>query len=199
MNDLRRIILNAIAFNIGWFACVLSSRWGTPLAALPIVGVILALHLLVITPRHTMKAEALAIAAVAAIGAVVDTLNLSFGVLGFGWPPTVFVPWIACFWLNFACTLNTSLRWLARMPLIAGILGVVSAPGTYYFGVKLGALQLHETAWIALAVLAVQWLFMLPAMSLLARHIRRAPISSQETRPATSDDAANAPAERPAS
>lgn len=203
MKDLHRIILNAAAFNVGWFACVLSSRWGEPLAAIPIVGAIVAINLFLITPREKRASETIAIASVAAIGTLVDTLNLAFGVLGFAWSTAVFVPWIACFWLNFACTLNTSLRWLARMPLIAGALGVISAPGTYFFGAKLGALTLHETPWIALAVLAVQWFVMLPAMSLLARRVRQGQASSLSapsgTRPAPSAAAPTAPAGTPES
>lgn len=201
MKDLHRILINAALFNVGWFGCVLSSRWGEPLVAVPIVGGILAVHLAVVTPRHTRASEALAIAGVAAIGTLFDTLNFLFGILGFAWSAGVFVPWIACFWINFACTLNTSLRWLARMPIVAGVLAVISAPGTYFFGAKLGALTLHETAWIALAVLAIQWAVMLPAMSLLARRITRrsGPGAAPGTHRGSSAVAASGPAGRPAS
>ncbi len=75
--------------------------------------------------------------------------------------------------MNFAATLSVSLGWLARFPILASILGVASGPGTYYLGVKLGAIGFHEELWPSFLALGVEWAAALPAALLLMRRIHQ--------------------------
>jgi len=172
MPNAARFVINILGFNAGWFACVLAARWGVPLAAAPIIAIVLAVHLLVNTPRAERRAESLVLLGVALAGTLVDTANLLAGAIRFDLGIAVFIPWIALFWLNFSATLNTALRWLAPMPRLAALLGVIAAPGTYLAGSKLGALDLHDNTPIPLAAIAVQWAIILPAALYFAHRTR---------------------------
>jgi len=199
VNRILRIVINASAFNAGWLACVLASRWGAPLAAIPVVTLVLGLHV-VLTPRAQRAAELRSLGAVAAVGTVVDTGMLAAGVLRFEGSAATFVLWIAAFWVNFAALLNVSLRWLRRRWLLAAVLGAVGAPGTYLAGEQLGALALHESRVIGLGVIAVEWAVLLPLVSLIgwrltgARREEPARTSREATPPGSGE-----PAGRPAS
>jgi len=175
MNPIVRIAVNALGFNLGWFACVLASRFGAPLAALPFVALVVAAHLTLIA-RDDRAREARAVAVIAAIGTVVDCVMLGAGVLAFGGSHEIsatFVLWIGAFWVNFACTLGVALRWLRGRPALAAVLGGISAPGTYYAGELLGALTLHDDALIWSLALGVEWAVMLPLISALQARLTR--------------------------
>lgn len=190
MSPVLRIAINALAFNLGWFACVLASRWGAPLAAAPVVGVIVALHL-ALTPTRDRAREALAVSLIAGLGIVIDSAMLGAGVLGFRGSHAVgpvFVIWIGAFWFNFACTLGVALRWLRGRSVLAAVLGVASAPGTYYFGSVLGALELHERALVWSLALGIEWGVVLPFISWAQGRLTR-----RETGLGASESAGSAP------
>jgi len=170
---IARIVANASAFNIGWLACILASRWGAPLAAVPAVGIVLLVQLLML-PRRRRSGAARAILTVTALGTIVDTAMLSAGILRFQdstLPSLTFVLWIGSFWVNFAALPNVSLVWLRGRPLLAAALGAVSAPGTYLLGERLGALELHASKPLALGVIALEWALLLPVIMWLARAV----------------------------
>jgi len=175
MNPVVRIAINALGFNLGWFACVLASRWDVPLAALPVVALVVALHLTLVA-RDDRWREARAVALIAAIGTVVDSAMLVSGVLAFQGSHALsltFVLWIGAFWINFACTLGVALRWLRGRPILAAVLGGISAPGTYYAGELLGALTLHERPVVWSLALGIEWAIMLPVISSLQTRLTR--------------------------
>ena len=175
MNPILRIAVNALGFNLGWFGCVLASRWDAPLAAIPVVALVVAVHLTLVARDDRMR-EARAVALIAAIGTVVDSAMLGAGVLAFGGSHALsitFVLWIGAFWVNFACTLGVALRWLRGRPILAAVLGGISAPGTYYAGELLGALTLHDDALVWSLALGIEWAIMLPLISALQARLTR--------------------------
>lgn len=171
---MKRLLVNAMLFNVGWLACVLSSRFGAPLAALAVVLPIAVVHLLWTMEASRRRAEILSIVVVATSGVAVDAANLALDVLRFqdsNQITATYLLWMSAFWINFAMLLNVALRWLARMPIVAAVLGAISAPGTYAGGAALGALALGESATRALTAIAIEWLIVLPALSLIARRL----------------------------
>lgn len=170
---MRRIIINAAAFNVGWLGCVLASRWGEPLAALPVVGVIVLVHLSW-TVRQAWGRQLASMTCVTALGVGVDTVMLRLGVLGFRGSLPVYVLWMAAFWANFATLPSVSLRWLAPRWWLAALLGAVSAPGTYLAGARLGALSLGEPVWRSMVVIAAEWAVLLPIIMAIATRLSRA-------------------------
>ncbi|MEC9373676.1 MAG: DUF2878 domain-containing protein [Planctomycetota bacterium] len=169
---MTRLIVNIVAFQAGWFACVFSSAWGMPLAgALAVVG-ILAINLAL---DASPLSEARAVLAVAVPGAMVDTALLLLGVITFGDGsgfPLMFPVWVLALWLNFAATLNVSLKWLRGRWWLAAILGAIGGSTTYLAGAKLGALGLHENVWLAMGVIGAEWAIALPLASWAAWRLR---------------------------
>ena len=74
-------------------------------------------------------------------------------------------------WVAFATTLNHSLRWLMRRPIVAALAGAVFGPVAYLAGEKLGALSLPAPA-IALPMLAAAWCVAMGLFALVLRPAR---------------------------
>ena len=71
----------------------------------------------------------------------------------------------------FALTLNSSLAFLKRLPLlIAAAAGLVFGPLSYLAGAALGAASLHRSLF-ELSVLALAWMLALPALVWMAQRI----------------------------
>ena len=159
--------VNFVAFQLGWFACVLGAANGWPWAGPVLVLGIIGLHL---ARARRWRPELRLILAVAALGLVVDSLLLATGWLSYPsglWVPGLAPYWIVAMWALFATTLNLSLGWLRGRPLLALLLGAVGGPLSYLAGEKLGGIDLIEP-FPALAALAVAWAVAMPLLMLLA-------------------------------
>jgi Protein of unknown function (DUF2878) len=167
------VAANFIAFQIGWFACVLGAAHGYApegaLVALAIVGAYVALA------AHPGRELAL-VAAAAATGAAADSLLASSGWLRYdagvlveGTAPY----WIVAMWALFAITLNVSMRPLRGRLWLGALLGLVGGPAAYYAGANLGALTLVQLV-PALAALAAVWALATPLLFSLALRLERA-------------------------
>jgi hypothetical protein len=155
-------IYNIAAYQVAWFACVLSAAAGLPSVGVIITVALVALHI-ARTPRRGAEIELIAVAAV--IGLLVDSaltsggyLQFSSGIWAQGWAPY----WMVALWGAFATTLNHSLRWLTTRPVFAAIFGAAGGPLAYWAGVKLGALNIplpqHALPAIGAAWAAAMWL-----------------------------------------
>jgi Protein of unknown function (DUF2878) len=162
------VIVNFVAFQIGWFACVLGAAWGRPWTGTAIAAAVVALHLWrVARPAQELKL----IAAALAIGLAWDSLlvNVRLVTFEFGFPLEYAAPqWILALWALFATTLNVSLRWLHGRWVVAALLGAAAGPLSYWAGMRLGALVLPDVL-PALLALAVGWGVMTPLLLFLAR------------------------------
>ncbi len=165
------LLLNVLGFQVGWFACVLGAArgrpWLGPLVALPI----LLLHL-----RSAARPgrEALLLAAAGLLGLVLDSalvlagrLSFAQGVLVAGLAPD----WMVTLWVLFATTLNVSLRWLRGLLPLAALLGAVGGPLAYLAGVRLGAGEVLEPAWLGYLAVAAVYALATPALLALARRL----------------------------
>lgn len=162
------MLLNVITFQIGWFACVLSAANHQIWLGLLISATLLAFH---VTRAKQKNGEAALITIAMLFGLVFDTVPLSLGWLSFDpvsyWPNAISPPWMIALWGLFATTMNFSLRWLKKMPIIAVVLGAIAGPISYYFGEKLGALHIVELN-ATMIYLGIGWAIALPLLLKLA-------------------------------
>ncbi len=157
------MVANALAFQIGWFACVLGGAHQLPWAGTLIAALIVAWHL-----RHARRParEFALLVAVGALGAVWDSLLVAAGWLVYpsGTLLTNTAPhWIVAMWVLFASTLNVSLRWLRGRWLIAIFVGAAAGPLAYYAGAKLGGVVMSEPL-PAFTALALGWATFMPLL-----------------------------------
>lgn len=166
-----RLIGNILAFQAGWFACVLGAAAGRPALGSAIALVVVTVH--VATAPHPPR-ELLLVAAAAVVGLVADTALLQLGVLSF---PTgtliegVTPYWMLALWMVFATTLNVSLGWLRDRPLLAMSMGVIAGPLAYLAGARLGALVIVSPMAAAIGVACV-YAIALPLLLALADRLR---------------------------
>jgi hypothetical protein len=164
------ILLNAVAFQGAWFACVLGGAQGWPWAGAVLALLVVAVQL-ALAPDPAR--EVLLVAAVTLLGLALDSTLIATGWLAFASPVpfAALAPvWIVALWAAFATTLTVSLHWLQGRWLLAGALGALAGPLAYYAGARLGAVRLHAAPQ-ALAALALVWALALPLGLALARRI----------------------------
>jgi len=162
------LIANFIAFQCGWFACVLGAAYGWPLAGTATAGAIVVWHVLrALRPAEELKLIMIALA----LGALWDSslaaigwIDFTSGTLVAGLAP----PWILALWALFATTLNASLEWLKGSAPMAALLGAIAGPLSYWAGVRLGAIEFVAPL-PALVALAIGWGVMTPLLVAASR------------------------------
>lgn len=164
----QRVILNFVAFQAGWFACVLGAAHGWAWAGTAFAAVLVAVHVqLAVRPAEELKLVLIALA----IGSVWDSALLACGWIDFtsGFLFRGLAPhWILALWALFAMTLNVSLGWLKKRLAIAAVLGAVSGPLAYWGGVRLGAVTFVNPVFAVIA-LSIGWAVITPVLACLAR------------------------------
>lgn len=164
----QRLILNFVAFQLGWFACVLGAAHGWAWAGTTVAAVLVTAHVLFASrPAEELKLVGIALA----IGAIWDSALLAFGWIDFtsGFLVHGLAPhWILALWALFAMTLNVSLGWLKKRLAIAAVLGAVSGPLAYWGGARLGAVTFVNPVFAVIA-LSIGWAVITPALARLAR------------------------------
>ena len=167
-----RNVINFVAFQLGWFACVLGAAHGYPWLGV-LVAIVIVAGNIAWSARPAAEAGFIALALLA--GAAWETLLLASGALQYpagsllaGFPP----PWILALWALFASTLNVSLGWLQGRWLLAAVLGGLSGPASYWAGARLGALNIVDPL-MFVSMLAAGWAFLTPALLALARRCCR--------------------------
>jgi len=163
----RRLIVNVLLFQAGWFACVYAAARGEPLWGTACALVVMGWHLHV---AARPAREAWLIAWVLAIGLVFDSLVLQLGFLHYASgqiDPRLAPHWIVALWGLFATSLNVSLRWLKGRWLLAAVLGAIAAPLSYAGGVRIGAASFIDAPH-ALITLAIGWAVLMPLLMALS-------------------------------
>jgi hypothetical protein len=177
---MSRYLVNFVAFQAGWLACVLSAAAGRPSLGVLTAAAVILLHLYLAT--H-VAAEVRLIALAAGIGVIFDSLLVMSGWVSYpsGMVATFAAPyWIPVMWALFATTLNVSLSWLKRSLGLAAVLGGLCGPLSYLAGAKLGGIELVALE-PALLALAAGWAAALPLLAVAARRgeqERRLPASA---------------------
>lgn len=158
--------LNALLFQATWFACVIGAATGRPwLGAVP-------LALLAAQVAWRPRAGDLRLVAIAlAFGPALSWLWQRLDLLAYASPGPVagHAPaWIVMLWVAFALTLNHSLGWLGRRPLLALAFGLVGSPASYWAAQRLGAVQFLVPPQAALAAIGVAWAVATWGLAMLA-------------------------------
>lgn len=162
-----RLVVNFLLFQLTWFACVLGAAHGMPWLGPLAVSLFLVFHL---TRAPRPAAEVRLLAGAALTGALFDSLLAASGWLAYPsgqWHPALAPYWIVAMWVGFAATLNVSLAWLKRRPVVAGLFGIVGGPLAYLAGSKLGGVELVDPT-AALLALGVGWGLIMPVLLRLA-------------------------------
>lgn len=164
-----RFWVNLVAYQIVWFAIVISASRGTPWWGIATAIAFIALQL---SYSATRVADLRAVAAAFTCGFVLDGVLAASGWLHYA-SPLLSLPapiWILALWMAFAMTLNHSMMFLRGRPGLAGLLGAAGGP-LAYLGAARGfdAVIFVTPAWRAIGLLAVGWAIALAALALLTQ------------------------------
>jgi hypothetical protein len=153
----RRNLLNALLFQLGWFACVLG---GTPVAQ-----VFLPLYLVVhFTWISTDPREWRFTALVVLLGCALDAIAVSAGVFTF--EGSSFLPfWLVALWVLFATLVPHGLSWLQGRLWLAAAAGAAGGTLSYVAGLRLGVAEAPVLP-LAVGWWAIQWAVLLPSLLL---------------------------------
>lgn len=162
LSPIRSRLLNALLFQLGWFACVFGAQ--RPWLLLIALGC-LAAHFIWIAP---WRAEWRLLAGVTLFGSVLDSSLQQLGVFDFAGTSPLLPAWLALLWALFATTLRHSLAWTARPWWLGAVLGGLSGPLSYYAGARLAGVALPLGTGTTLLLLAIIWAGVLP----LCHHLR---------------------------
>jgi len=170
IGGLTKNLWNLISVNIGWLACITGAARGHHWLGLVVVPILFVIHITAIQRRKIRRIFIVALATTA-IGLLVDTILIVVGAVEPNrWlmPAPFTTIWDLMIWANFSLALDASLRFLQKRPLVAAFLGGICAPGTYYAGDRLGALNFSEPIFSSLLWVGAVWLFTMPCLSLMA-------------------------------
>ena len=162
--EVKRTLINFVAFQAGWFSCVLSAAYGSPWMGLIVICVIVLSHVGTSEdPVHETQLVALAMT----LGLIFDSILVSSGLVRYpgGMIFAGIAPyWILAMWALFSTTLSLSMGWLKNKPLLASFMGAVFGPLSYLAGQRMGAIELlnFNSAMIALAVI---WALAMPILT----------------------------------
>ena len=145
----RAHLLNALLFQLNWFACVLGGAHDQLIWPL----LTLSLMFAQIARSRFLHSDIFLALGAALVGLFLDTLWIRLGILDYG---TELAPvWIVMMWMGAALSLNHSLSWLQAQPMLGGILAAMVAPLCYLSGESLGAVSVDNSG---LPAVAMSWL-----------------------------------------
>ncbi len=164
MNPLANIAINQAI----WFLCVLWGSGGVPFAlALLLLGLLLS-------PRRTADLQLMVF--MLGVGLCLDGTLQALGFFTFREAQTPIPLWLATVWAALALLPHHSLQWMKGRPLLAALFGGIGGPLAYWAGVRLGAASFTLPLLPSLAILAVLWAVLWPAvMAVARRQIGRTP------------------------
>ena len=160
-------LVNILAYQFAWFACIFSAAKGLPWIGSVIALLVVAWH---VSGARIPKSELVLIAAAGVIGLSWESLLVQTGWIAYpsGNMITGLAPhWIVALWLVFATTFNVSLKWFKKHLGVVALFGFIGGPLAFYAGSALGALTLTPER--GLAAIAVGWGLLMPVLMLLAR------------------------------
>ena len=154
---------NFVLFQAGWFACILGAAHQQVLWA--VIGS-LAYIVFHVWRSQSPKLELSLLLKVLSFGILTDSLLMYLGFLDFkgAWPSPYLSPvWMWALWLLVASTLNSSLSWLKRKPVLGVVLGAISGPLSYEAGIRLEAANWGSGSQIAgLGLISLVWAVAMP-------------------------------------
>ena len=154
---------NFVFFQVGWFACVLGAAHQQVVWAVLGSLAYIAFH---IWRSPNSQQEFGLLAKVLLYGIATDTLIMYLGLIDFqdAWPsPLVSPAWMWALWLLVASTLNSSLSWLRKNPILGSVLGAICGPLSYEAGIRLGAANWGSgTQIVGICLISLVWAIAIP-------------------------------------
>lgn len=127
----KKLIVNAVGFQIAWFICVQGNNLNAALATIALLG----LHQLVF--RINLKVWPLLIA-FGLIGYLGDSVIAKVVQIEYSENLNPLAPlWLLGLWLCFATTLNYSMKWLFKTPYLTIFVALLVVPISYLAGINL--------------------------------------------------------------
>lgn len=134
-------VINGVLFNLSWLAILMTQ---SSIIAPVIVAVYLLVHFAVI---GNGKAELLLIAAVTAMGGVLDQLLFLAGLFNLEGAAATAPLWLTCLWPVFATTLLHAFKPFRTRLYFAAALGAVGGTLSYVAGVRLSVIDFGSPFW----------------------------------------------------
>jgi hypothetical protein len=161
-------LFNFLLFQAGWFCSVLGAANDLPLLG-PLFAVPVVLYYLACASDR--QSAALLLIAVALLGSAFDQLLVSVGLVEYRGGTGGLLPlWMIGLWVQFATTLNISLRWLRERYVLATLFGLLGGPAAYAAGNKLGATLYIDPNW-TLPAAAIGWSAITPLVFVIANRL----------------------------
>lgn len=185
---LLRMLVDLLAFKVGWTACVVGAAAGYPLLGVIVVASAASIRI-ALRPRPAAEIQLYLAAAI--IGYSLDSGLVFAGCMSFpeavrlGGPSPL---WMVALWINLAATLHGCMSWMRGRYGTAVIVGAIGGVGAYAGGAKLGALTLGPTLPSLLAIGAV-WAGAMPALLWIADRLGTASLALETPPLATADGA----------
>lgn len=165
------VFINAVLFQMLWFACVLGSSYSLLWPAALMIGVMLVWQLHP-SRRHPNDIKVLIIAIV--LGLIIDTAWVALGFMDFNDPrPFLWLSpaWIIIMWAGFALTINHSMNWLSLHPVLPALMGLVGGPLAYFTGRRLGAVEYLTDPLLISCMLAIAWALALSILVMVGQAV----------------------------
>jgi hypothetical protein len=169
-------IIYAIAFQAGWFICVMAGNS----ISVTYAFTYLCLHFWLLnrfTQKLNIKKEIIWLLIIVCCGVAIETVffssgflytnthNMTFGRVTF--PPI----WLISLWLVFAIAMRTSLAFLFTKTWLSCLLIVIAIPLNYKAGASLNNnIGINEPYIVSLGLIAVVWMTFLVYIIELKRH-----------------------------
>ncbi|MEM7358959.1 MAG: DUF2878 domain-containing protein [Pseudomonadota bacterium] len=173
------VLINAVLFQILWFAAVLGGAqkvlWPAILATAVMFGWQLAGK-----RRHPNDIKVICAAIV--LGLAVDSTWIGLGLMEFNDPrPFTWLSpvWMVFMWAGFALTLNHSMVWLTAHPVLPGLMGLIGGPMAYLAGERLGAVEYLANTLLVSGLLAIAWAISVTILVKIATASKEAGFSVQ--------------------
>ena len=148
---------NAIFFQITWFACVFGSAHNL---VWPGLACCVAFTFWQLNPKRYDNTDIKLVIYACVIGLIIDTTWVQLGFIAYKqhWPYSAIAPiWIIALWVAFALSINHSLKWLHRHPILPSLMGLLGAPLSYFAGQRIGAISFTGQPILTLCCLALTW------------------------------------------
>jgi hypothetical protein len=133
----KKIIVNAIGFQLAWFICV----QGNDLFAVLVVTALIILYQMMFNTRLKTWKVLIVFVLLGYLGDGVISIifNLAYSSsLNDGNDLNVLAPlWLLSLWLAFATTLNHSMRWLFKTPYLTVFVALFFVPISYFAGITM--------------------------------------------------------------
>ncbi len=161
-SPLAKMFANGLLFNISWLVIVVSES-----AAVAVAQVLLHLTLHFYFLGRGFP-ELRLVAVIALGGYVLDQILFYTGVFTSAGQASAVPLWMHCLWPVFATTLCHAFAGFAARPLIAAVVGGVSAALSYIAGVRLTAVAFGDPL-LSPLLIGLLWAVMFPALLRLGR------------------------------